>query len=335
MVNGSNLAQQLLQYLVPRYDQSAKEYNNLTGRNTFVLIEKEPTGFEQFISTVYNNSLRPIGQMIVEDWNASLAANKARYIAFKTDSSLYNTANFLLGGIPDTVVSIYNGYELRNAALWQNHDTSSFLNWLTSGLSGQFEVVMTTPMSDPDYWRSTRNIVGTGVTVIIGYKGYSDWIISRNPHSTEWMMQYSDRMAGPAGQVPAGTFDEAFEKNPDEVIIDRKANYAFSNEIGLVLDKRAELTGTTREKLLTTTTNTELREIINQLYREGATVGDGGTAAILVEEFNNGMSTHLIKATERLTQLNRLISSRTLGLNDWDIAMALKEDLEYAIGLFD
>lgn len=34
-------------------------------------------------------------------------------------------------------------------------------------------------------------------------------------------------------------------------------------------------------------------------------MGDGGTAAILVEEFNNGSSTHLIKATERLNQLKK------------------------------
>ena len=102
------------------------------------------------------------------------------------------------------------------------------------------------------------------------------------------------------------------------------------------MDKRIELTGTTREKLLTTTTNMELREIINQLYWKGATVGDGGTAAILVEEFNNGIYTYfLTKATERLIQLNRLISSGTLGLNDLDIAIALRDDLQYAIGLFD
>lgn len=101
------------------------------------------------------------------------------------------------------------------------------------------------------------------------------------------------------------------------------------------MDERIELTGTTREKLLTTTTNTELQGIINQLYREGATVGDGGTAAILVHEFNNGTSTHLIKATERLIQLNRLISSGTLDLNDLEIAMALRDDLQYAIGLFE
>lgn len=47
-------------------------------------------------------------------------------------------------------------------------------------------------------------------TAIIGYKVYSDWRISRNPHSTEWMKQYSEKMAGPIGRVPSGTFDKAF-----------------------------------------------------------------------------------------------------------------------------
>lgn len=129
MVNGSRLAEQFLQHLVPKYNQSAKEYADLTGKNTFVLIGAEPPTFKEFVSALYQNSLQPIGQMIVEDWNANLAAIKARYIAFKTDGSPYNTANFFLGGIPDAVVSIYNGYAQRYVTLRQNQNSSSFLNW--------------------------------------------------------------------------------------------------------------------------------------------------------------------------------------------------------------
>lgn len=66
-------------------------------------------------------------------------------------------------------------------------------------------------MSDPDYWRAVRNLVGTEATVIIGYTGYLNWTTGRNPHSTEWLIQYSEKMAGPIGPVPAGTFDDAFE----------------------------------------------------------------------------------------------------------------------------
>ena len=45
-------------------------------------------------------------------------------------------------------------------------------------------------------------------------------------------------------------------------------------------------------------------------------------------------STHLLKVTERLTQLNRLITSGTLGMNDLDIAIAIRDDLQYAVDLF-
>ena len=108
-----------------------------------------------------------------------------------------------------------------------------------------------------------------------------------------------------------------------------------STEIGNLLNKRAELTGTTREKLLSTVQDSELAKIVNELYRPGATVGDGGTASILVEEFNNGSSKHLIKATERLKQLKNLSISGELGLNDLDVVNSLLDDLESAINLFN
>ena len=211
MANGSMLSQELLQYLVPQYDQAAKKYNSLTGTDTFDLIGNGRTGVEQFIYTVYDNTLQPIGQMIAEDGETFLASGTARYIAYKNDGSLYNTANYFLYGIPDAVESIIEGYRLRGAALQQNQDASSFLNWLTSGLSGQFEIVVSTPMSDPDYWRATKNIVGTGTAAIMAYQGFTEWNISQNPHSTEWLMRYSEKMAGPPGKVSPGTFDEAFE----------------------------------------------------------------------------------------------------------------------------
>lgn len=81
--------------------------------------------------------------------------------------------------------------------------------------------------------------------------------------------------------------------------------------------------------------NDSLFEIVNQLYRPGAIVGDGGTAAILIQEFERGSARHLIKAKERLGQLKNLIKTGKLGLNDLDIAEALIDDLEYAIHLFE
>ena len=115
----------------------------------------------------------------------------------------------------------------------------------------------------------------------------------------------------------------------------KNGNYGSPYKVDSLLDGRPELSGTTRDKLLTTVQNSELRKIVNELYRPGATVGDGGTAAMLVEEFNNGSSTHLIKAIERLKQLKNLVRSGKLGLNDLDVVEALIDDLEYAISLFN
>ena len=108
-----------------------------------------------------------------------------------------------------------------------------------------------------------------------------------------------------------------------------------STEVKNLLDNMPELTGSTREKLLSTVQSPALRGIVDELYRPGATVGDGGTASKLVQEFLEGSSTHLLKAQQRLSQLNRLASSGTLGLNDLDILEALRNDLVNAINLFN
>lgn len=97
----------------------------------------------------------------------------------------------------------------------------------------------------------------------------------------------------------------------------------------------SELTGTNREKLLSYVQDDGLHSIINELYRPGAIAGDGGTATKLMQEFYEGSSKHLQKANERLKQLNNLVQTGNLGLNDLDIAEALITDLENAIKLFD
>ena len=108
-----------------------------------------------------------------------------------------------------------------------------------------------------------------------------------------------------------------------------------SSIISQLLENRPELSGTTREKLLSTVQNNKLATYINEVYRPGASIGDGGTADVLISEFYEGNSRHLIKAKGRLNEINKLINSGTLGLNDLDIAEALRDDLEYAIKLFD
>jgi hypothetical protein len=116
---------------------------------------------------------------------------------------------------------------------------------------------------------------------------------------------------------------------------DSKTSYGKSSgNISELLENRPELTGTNREKLLSMVQDTKLAAYINEVYRPGASVGDGGTADKLIMEFYEGSSRHLPKAKERLVGINRIIDSGKLGLNDLDIAEALRDDLEYAIDLF-
>ncbi|MBP3507605.1 MAG: hypothetical protein J6K43_14550 [Lachnospiraceae bacterium] len=95
------------------------------------------------------------------------------------------------------------------------------------------------------------------------------------------------------------------------------------------------MTGTNREKLLSTVQDNKLATYINEVYRPGASIGDGGTADALISEFYEGNSRHLIKVKGRLNEINKMINSGTLGLNDLDIAEALRDDLEYTIKLFE
>ena len=108
-----------------------------------------------------------------------------------------------------------------------------------------------------------------------------------------------------------------------------------SSNISQLLADRPELSGTNREKLLSMVQNNKLATYINEVYRPGASIGDGGTADALISEFYEGNSRHLIKAKGRLNEINKMINSGTLGLNDLDIAEALRDDLEYAIKLFE
>ncbi len=107
-----------------------------------------------------------------------------------------------------------------------------------------------------------------------------------------------------------------------------------SSNITRLLDNYPELTGTNREKLLSVVQDSKLATYINEVYRPGASIGDGGTADALISEFYEGKSNHLLKAQERLKSINKIIDSGNLGLNDLDIAEAIRDDLEYAIGLF-
>ncbi len=159
--------------------------------------------------------------------------------------------------------------------------------------------------------------------------------IRNAPEITEGVSRLARAMKSKYDDASAWLSKRFAKFTPDGGRVPDGGSYASPNKIANLLDERPELTGTTRDKLLATVQDAELKKIINELYRPGATVGDGGTAAILVEEYSEGSSKHLIKATERLAQLEKLAGSGRLGLNDLDVAEALMDDLESAISLYN
>ena len=71
---------------------------------------------------------------------------------------------------------------------------------------------------------------------------------------------------------------------------------------------------------------------MNELYRPGASVGDGGTAAILVEECNNGSATHLIKAIETVSYTHLMMMHlRRVNLTGKDLRETLQSVLELSL----
>lgn len=142
-----------------------------------------------------------------------------------------------------------------------------------------------------------------------------------------------------AERIPAACYMPIHKQHKGASAVKHSNTYTSyvkaSSNITKLLDNRPELTGTNREKLLSTVQDNKLATYLNEVYRLSASIGDGGTADALISEFYAGKSKHLIKAKSRLNEINKMINSGTLGLNDLDIAEALRDDLEFAIKLFN
>lgn len=91
-----------------------------------------------------------------------------------------------------------------------------------------------------------------------------------------------------------------------------------------------------RDGLLNTVENSKLKNAVNEIYRPGATTGDGGLADAVRHELSNGElvggKSHLQKATERVTNLKNIINKQDLSSKDLEIANNLLRDLENALG---
>ncbi len=92
-----------------------------------------------------------------------------------------------------------------------------------------------------------------------------------------------------------------------------------------------------REQLLSEVTNASLKNAIDNLYRPGSFIGDGGTASVLKFEKRTGEHVsrnpmgHYIKAKEMLRYLKNKILKENLSKKDRKIANRVIRQLRRAI----
>jgi hypothetical protein len=93
-----------------------------------------------------------------------------------------------------------------------------------------------------------------------------------------------------------------------------------------------------RDKLLKSVKTQKAKNIISELYRPGASIGDGGTADMLIDEANNGIQpgkkSHYQKAIDRVREISRTLS-KNLAPGDEEVLIKEKNKLEKAIELWE
>lgn len=86
------------------------------------------------------------------------------------------------------------------------------------------------------------------------------------------------------------------------------------------------------DKLYNQAQDKKLKDIIDQLYRIDAHIGDGGTADMLRYEFASGDTLkHLQKAEDRIRQLTKMLSRTDLCEGDIKLIYSLLGDLHDAV----
>lgn len=92
-----------------------------------------------------------------------------------------------------------------------------------------------------------------------------------------------------------------------------------------------------RERLLSKAKNSKLRNAINELYRPGSIIGDGGTASALKFEYKTGIGilngkNHEQKARDYAKYLTKIINKENLCPSDLKLARYLRKKLIKALG---
>lgn len=90
------------------------------------------------------------------------------------------------------------------------------------------------------------------------------------------------------------------------------------------------------QKLLKKATSEKVKNVIKELYRAGATIGDGGTASAIRYEIKTGNlvggKSHIQKGKERLKNLENIFKRNDLTKKDKKIVEKLYRDLKKALG---
>ena len=92
----------------------------------------------------------------------------------------------------------------------------------------------------------------------------------------------------------------------------------------------------TRSKLLSKVQNPKLRNAINEIYRDGANIGDGGLADAIRHELKTGEfvggKSHIQKGKERIKNLENILYKQDLSNTEKEIAEGLIIDISLALG---
>lgn len=103
-------------------------------------------------------------------------------------------------------------------------------------------------------------------------------------------------------------------------------------------DLELKLVNDNRESLLKSVKTQKAKNIISELYRPGAFIGDGGTADKLIDEAINGVQpgerSHYQKAKDRVREISKTLL-KNLAPGDEAILVKEKEKLEKAIFIWE
>lgn len=98
------------------------------------------------------------------------------------------------------------------------------------------------------------------------------------------------------------------------------------------------LSKSTRDRMLASVKTEKGKQIISELYRPGAYIGDGGTADKLLDEAINGIQpgekAHYQKACDRVREITKTLI-KNLAPGDEEVLIREKEKLENAIKLWE